>query len=366
MNSIIDIDFIRKLGVNLFSNLENIEKICYSYYGVSKVLLVASIGATKRGSTHEIEKLIGTKNIIIYDKVKKNPTMDDIRIGLKEIFPNEIALIVAFGGGSVIDTAKIFSCYYNNSSFDNLLFNRNNCIPVLAIPTTIGSGSEVTPFATIWDMNNKMKISVPVVYPRFIVVDPSFTLGLSFDSMLYIILDSISHFFDSLWNLNKTSRSEYFALKAGFLFNRYLEEFLNDFNNSELRIFLQYASILSGLAISITRTSISHAISYPLTINYNVPHGLGCAFVLPELFHKAKIEDWSLSSTEEVIGVIRIINLLNLDLKIRNYISLQDALSITDRVLLNKRSNNYLYRIDEVEIRSILTKSIYPLKIGKL
>jgi len=124
-----------------------------------------------------------------------------------------------------------------------------------------------------------------MVYPVHALLDPELTLTLPQKETLYTGLDAISHALESLWNKNRTPVSEALALKALTLANEALPDVLNQPNSLYFREMMQQAAVLAGLAISRTRTAIAHAISYPLTMRFGVPHGLACSFTLPEIIN---------------------------------------------------------------------------------
>ncbi|MFP4573624.1 MAG: phosphonoacetaldehyde reductase [Desulfobacterales bacterium] len=262
-----------------------------------RILLVTTAGLTARGVTARIKaqaKNQGMANpILVFDKVASNPELDlldRIATGLRG---EGITGIIALGGGSVLDTAKAISVALPSelkAPFDSVLRKKRPYeweirIPVVAVPTTAGTGAEVTPFATVWDSKNQKKYSVSgdMVYPVQALLDPELTLTLPPKETLYTGLDAISHALESLWNKNRTPVSEALALKALSLANEALPAVLNQPGSLYFREKMQQAALLAGLAISRTRTAIAHAISYPVTMRFGVPHGLACSFTLPKI-----------------------------------------------------------------------------------
>jgi alcohol dehydrogenase len=186
---------------------------------------------------------------------------------------------------------------------------------MVAIPTTSGTGSEVTPFATVWDHEQHKKYSLAGewVYPDVALLDASLTLTLSEEDTLYPALDAISHALESLWNKNCTPVSRAFAFQALVLSNKALPLVIKEPNNLNARRDLQNASVLSGLAISQTRTAIAHSISYPITSRLGVPHGLACSFILPKLL-EININNLDCNASERTILETNLIMLRSLEL----------------------------------------------------
>lgn len=259
------------------------------------VLLVTTAGFTKRGNTAQLIQYLAPLSVVVLDEIKANPDIDSLDNWLKQYAAAPIAAVIGFGGGSVMDAAKTIAhmqplARTHHTPLD-LLFRTKQLnqpehrLPLVLIPTTAGTGSEVTPFATIWDYQHKQKYSLSgsSVYPDFALLDASLTLALPADETLYSGLDALSHALESLWNHHRTPISEAYACQAIALLAQHFTDAISYPQNLKARQGMQTASLLAGLAISTTRTAIAHAISYPLTSYYTVPHGLACSFTLPAL-----------------------------------------------------------------------------------
>lgn len=259
-----------------------------------KIILVTTHGTTKRGLSRKINKLLGTSVVALFDKVKPNPTFETIKAAYRELKQVDYDFIVGVGGGSTIDTAKAVAAINASDSEDWIVdhLKRGNQFPqpfnpkpVIAIPTTGGTGSEVTMWATIWDMEEKKKYSLshPKLYPKIALIDPELTLSLPEKVTIYSGLDALSHAMEAIWNKNHNPVSDMFALKAIELVRKHLPKLRHVPGNIDLRAFLHSASLFAGLAFSNTKTALAHSISYPLTAHFGIPHGLACALPLPHL-----------------------------------------------------------------------------------
>lgn len=259
------------------------------------VLLITTAGFTKRGKTAQLTQWLSPLPVVVMDQVKANPDIDGIDSWINHFAATPITAVIGLGGGSVMDAAKAIAHMLTVAAPDqaplDLLFRTKQLqqpehrLPLVLIPTTAGTGSEVTPFATIWDYQHKQKYSLsgPSVYPDFALLDASLTLALPAEETLYSGLDALSHALESLWNHHRTPISEAYACQAIALLVRHFIQALSCPASLSARQGMQTASLLAGLAISTTRTAIAHAISYPLTSHYAVPHGLACSFTLPAL-----------------------------------------------------------------------------------
>jgi alcohol dehydrogenase class IV len=181
-------------------------------------------------------------------------------------------LIVAAGGGTVLDAAKVAS----------LRLGGERPLPVVAVPTTPGTGAELTPFATVWDRRAGRKHSVAArgLAPVAAVVDPELTLTLARSELASVALDALCLGVEAAWSTNSTRASTAYGLSAIALVARWYERALADAADARARALLSLAGIRSGRAIAISQTTVCHALSYPLTLRYGLRHGHACAVVL--------------------------------------------------------------------------------------
>ncbi|MEX0924029.1 MAG: iron-containing alcohol dehydrogenase PsrA [Rhodovibrionaceae bacterium] len=198
-------------------------------------------------------------------------------------------VFVALGGGSVIDTAKVLAAA--GGDFDRVKTfletktgeERLADTPIIAVPTTAGTGSEVTSWGTVWDSGAQKKYSLsrPSLYPEYAVVDPLLMLGKPRELTVSTGLDALSHALESLWNVGANPVSSAFATAAAREILEVLPRLAEDLGSRDLRGRMAHAAIMSGYAFSNTRTAIAHSLSYPITLRHNVAHGIACSFSLP-------------------------------------------------------------------------------------
>lgn len=318
-----------------------------------KWLLVTSVGMTRRGVTERVQAITAYLNLswLVYDEVTPNPELDDLDVMTARLLPENIVGVVALGGGSVLDAAKVLAVTLPYGKCGALATGLRagqgqqwkTKLPLIAIPTTSGTGAEVTPFATVWDQTEHKKYSVmgELVLPDIALLDPTLTISLPEAETLNTGLDAISHACESLWNVNKTPISEAYARQSLILAKNALPAVLTTPNDVKARAAMQQASVLAGLAISQTRTAIAHAISYPLTSHFDVPHGLACSFTLSNIISEfvSQCED------AELVGLMT-------DVK-----AMLDGLRLFDKV--------YTYATAE-EIAALKDEMYHPDRIGNL
>ena len=202
--------------------------------------------------------------------------------------------VVALGGGSVMDAAKglvaIQALNDDIPKFNAHLREGKSLpddfkpAPLICVPTTSGTGSEVTRWGTIWgDEKVKFSLTDPRLYPREAILDARLCLSMPRELTLATGLDALSHAMEAVWNNNHTPLSDRFAgdairgLRSNFL------DALEKPDDLKVRREMQIAATLAGLAMGTTQTALAHSISYPFTALFGMPHGLACSFTLPAL-----------------------------------------------------------------------------------
>ena len=345
------------------------------------VLIVCSKRAKKEIIIDEKLNFIKNNKVFWIDDVLTNPALVYLEKKNKFFKKRKFDYIVAIGGGSVIDTAKVLALLFSFkkkktikniiSNIDNLKINNN--YKLIALPTTSGSGSEVTPYATVWDKKEKKKISINhnSLLPTLAIVDPMLTYHQPKELTINSGLDSLNQAFESIWNKNANKDTLTYAFKSIKLSLSALEKIDKNINNKISRLDLARASLYAGICISQTKTSICHSISYPLTAHFNIPHGLACSFTMIAIINyiKKKNKIFFLKLTKKLklssvqIFEKKIIKLFkNLKVKDRNksYIKNKKKLfSLIKHMQTHGRSDNFIYPIDKSFLKLILKKSYF-------
>jgi len=237
------------------------------------------------------EKLVGLENyfnVFFFDNFSKNPTIKDIRNGVKIFKSKNISFIIAVGGGSAIDTAKLIRAFgvlnkeISSSDIESKKYFTKSKVPLVAIPTTFGSGSESTHFAVIYIDNRKFSVNSQYLLPDFYVLDADLCLSLPKNIASSCSIDALSQAIESFWSVKSNSESQYYAKKAIEIILENIEEAYRG-NKKSIHLMLQ-ASNLSGKAINISTTTAPHALSYPLTIFHGIQHGHAVALTLGSFF----------------------------------------------------------------------------------
>lgn len=330
--------------------LENLS----TYKFARNILIVTTDGFMRRGTVGLIKSMLKSSNIFVCTDFCPNPNVKDVADCVDHFKSKSIGHVIGLGGGSALDVSKVVAIMLKNSDYqlDDLVNPNNNHLlknmtrlPLIAVPTTAGTGSEVTPFATLWDHNNHKKISISsnYMFPDTALLDPDLTRTLNYDQTLYPALDTMSHALESLWNKNRTPVTISLALRSLLLINKTLPDLLVNLDDLNLRKNIQIASLLSGLAISQTKTAIAHSISYPLTAHFGIPHGLASSFTLATIL-RLNVK-WE-RTPKEFISLMRDAReiLVNLSLrdKIFEYTTREQILIKQEEMWTVGRADNYI------------------------
>ena len=331
-------------------------------------LLVTSSGFTRRGLVDTITKQLKSITLHVYDGVTPNPELEDLEAETQHYRTTDLQGIIALGGGSAIDAAKVLSvtlCSDLAHPLVQVLRQSKKHIwdkklPLIVIPTTSGTGAEVTPFATVWDKPHHKKYSVTgdKVFPDIALLDPALTVSLPEFETLYTSLDAISHALESLWNVNRSPVSEAFAVQSLLLALKALPKLRKQPDDIDARADMQQASLLAGLAISQTRTAIAHSISYPLTSHFNIPHGIACSFTLTALidaYLKSKPDD---KNKELMLRAKELVSSLDIAGYVKKYANKENILSKKAEMHHPDRAGNFDGEIDENTLMAILTQAV--------
>ena len=343
-------------------------------------LIITSPGSTKRGLTDRIKSLLGDFEIEVLDQVEPNPDIRKIEAYRQNYQDRNFQFIVGVGGGSVMDTAKALAYLLNvkdhNFSLqafftDKVLLPQVAPLEMIAVPTTAGTGSEVTPFATIWDMEIQKKYSLHKhdLFFNQALLDPELTIDLPLEITIATGLDALSHALESIWNKNANYISLSYAFTAVEMVLRNLPLLANGINKIGYRSQMLSASLLGGLAISSTRTALAHSISYPITAAVGMPHGLACSFTLPTLLdYNNQADDGriemllnklgfgsSLAMKEALLDLFKEINLKEL---LKGYgLNRELLIAMIPQMFTPERAENNLRNVKKDDMQSILAEA---------
>ncbi len=284
------------------SSIEQISEVARKYTLNKNIVVIASKFLRRLGILQKINNILVNDgfNCTNYENVKINPTFNSIREISQFTSDNDYGLVVGIGGGSVLDSAKCASILANNEGdVSNYLEKneeiKNSGIPLILVPTTAGTGSEVTMWATVWrnqeGFKKKYSLSNVKMYAKAAILDPEMTISLPPELTAITGLDALSQAIEAYWSKNHNPISDEHALNAISLIIENLEKAYKKPSEIKYREKMLLGSLEAGLAFSNTKTTVVHSVSYPISAYFNVPHGLACALTLGSFLEFNSIPD---------------------------------------------------------------------------
>jgi alcohol dehydrogenase class IV len=337
------------------------------------------------GAEDQLSKIFKDFNYSRFYDFKKNPRLVDIKKGVEKLKNENCDFILGVGGGSVIDIAKaisVLSC--NKGNAVDYVKGRKELsdkkIPSVIIPTTGGTGSESTHFSVVYIGKTKYSLAGEAMLPDYAILNHNFTSGLSPETTAYSGMDALCQGIESFWSVNSTDASRKFSLDAITLAISSIEKAVNAPDNKSRKKMLRAAN-LAGRAINIAKTTAAHAISYPFTSYFKIPHGHAVALTLPYFIEfnnavdtvsvqdtrgksfvqkrmKELIKTLGCSTASEAKNkIIKIMKSINLETKLGNLgISEKDLDLIVKNGFNPQRVKNNPRIIAESQLRIILKK----------
>lgn len=269
------------LGVGAIGELAGILEA----QGAKTVLVVEGPHSySMSGAAAMVDPVLASYETVRFSTLADYPDLPDIERGVELCRRAKPDAVIAIGGGTVIDIAKLLRiCSANDATPGEIATGVGEIEqagpPLVAIPTTAGSGSEATHFAVIFDQQQKYSVAHQFVQPDFAIVDPALTYSMSEQQTAVCGLDVLCQSVESIWSVGSSKESRIWASEAVRLVLLNLLEAVRAPNES-CRESMSRAAHLAGRAINITKTTAPHALSYTLTTSYGLPHGHAVALTL--------------------------------------------------------------------------------------
>jgi len=254
-----------------------------------KVLVVTDPGVLRAGIYERIKTALAEAavGVELFDQVKPDPSTTFVQSAAEQARQARVDAVIGLGGGSSIDTAKMAAALAaNRREVDEYLGGaafEKPVLPILAVPTTAGTGSEATHIAILSDEAAQVKkglVSVRLM-PRFAFLDPELTLGLPPAITATTGMDALCHAIESFTSVNASQYSEVLSLRAIELLNGHIVEAFRNGGNALAREKMLLGSFLAGIAFANAGVTAVHAFAYPLGGMFHVAHGLANSLMLP-------------------------------------------------------------------------------------
>jgi len=256
--------------------ISNLEKILAEYSVKSVFLVRGRQSFISSGAKYALMPVLSEFKVTEFSNFNVNPKIEEALLGYQSFKDNGSELIIAIGGGSVIDTAKIIKYLAVNEQGSDYI---EKPIPIIAIPTTAGTGSEATRFAVVYINGKKTSYEADFLLPDVSIVDANLLNGQSKYQIAVSGIDAFAQGIESYWSIHSTSESMRYSEKAIKLIWGNLENAINNVEVAKIRV--AEGSNNAGKAINITKTTAPHALSYGFTSMFGLPHGHAVALFLP-------------------------------------------------------------------------------------
>jgi alcohol dehydrogenase len=291
-----------------------------------------------------------------WNEVEPNPSTDSVNKAFEAASRAGTDAIIAIGGGSCIDTAKAVSlclaagkkieCFHSGGEI-----YPQRAVPVIAVPTTSGTGSEVTPISVLNDKVRKIKAPVanPCLFPVKAVVDPYWTVTMPPSLTAATGLDALSHAIEGYWSKGAFEICDCYALKAAQLIFDSLGKAINNGRDLKAREDMSLASLLAGMAFGQPKNAAVHACSFPLSTHFKMSHGVACAFTL-EHFLRFNAQG---SAREKLEAMARYCRFHDIDEMAESIRELKIAASLP----LTFKDAGY----DKIDMETLVRESFHPL-----
>ena len=259
--------------------------------GYKKALVVTDKGLMKFGVAKMVLDVLDEAAIPyeIYDEVKPNPTVTNVKMGVEACKKAEADFIIAIGGGSSMDTAKGIGIICNNPEFSDVISlegvadTKKKTVPIIALPTTAGTAAETTiNYVIIDEEKQKKMVSVdPNDIPAVAIIDAELMYSLPKSLTAATGMDAMTHAIEGLITKGAWELSDMFEIKAIEMIHKYLPIAVNEPTNPVGRDGMAVAQYVAGMAFSNVGLGVDHGMAHPLSALHDIPHGVACAMLLP-------------------------------------------------------------------------------------
>lgn len=342
-------------------------KEVFSKIGKRALIITGRNSAKKNGAYDDVTKALCDTGVeyFLFDEVEENPSLETIEKGSNIGKINHVDFVIGIGGGSPMDAAKAIAVFIKNPeiNMDNIFSGlKLESIPVVAVATTSGTGSEVTQYSIVTSNKEKTKKNLgQSIFPKVAFLDSKYTFDLPYDITVNTAIDAFTHLVEGYLNSNSTYMSDIYGEKGFELFKCCFEKLVSKELDHEFRSKVMMASAMGGIQIAQNGTSLPHGMGYPLTYFKGLPHGLANGVLTIEYLKcfkdKTKIEKMlnilGLTYLEELEAIFKSL----IDVKIN--ITVEEISEYSEGFISNKdKLKNHTEEVGLEEIVRIYSKSL--------
>lgn len=256
-------------------------------YGRRPLLVTGKHAARETGLLDRVLRQL--PEAVLFDQVEENPATATCAAGAALARNSHCDIVVALGGGSPMDAAKGIAVLANNPGPCSAWFGAalpGNCLPIVAVPTTAGTGSEVTPYAVLVNEDEAAKrtLAGDALFPRAALLDPELTLTLPRETTIATGLDALSQAMEGIVSRKATPYTDFLGLECCRIVREWLPRATSHGGDIDARAHMLYAALLSGIVIAHTGTTLVHGMGYCLTLEFGIAHGLANGVLLAPIF----------------------------------------------------------------------------------
>jgi len=351
------------LGENVVINNSEL----FSKLGAKAFIITGKSSSKKNGSLEDVIKALNKYNIsyCIFDEVEENPSLETVEKASAMGRIEGVDFIIGIGGGSPIDSSKAIGVLVKNKDCNvEDLFSKTklSSLPIVALPTTAGTGTEVTHYAIFTDHKLKTKRNFgQQVFPEIALLDAKYLNSTSDNVTINTAIDALSHLIEGYLSAKANILGDTFSEKGLQLFSECLDALRDRNFSSEVREKLLLASTLGGVVIAQAGTSLPHGMGYPLTYFNGIPHGRANGLIL-----KAYLE--LCSKMDKLVKILSILKFKDID-EFGNYIegligketsvSEEQIIDYSKTMISNKdKLKNHSFDVTEEDIFNMYKKSL--------
>ncbi|SMC99490.1 Alcohol dehydrogenase, class IV [Desulfocicer vacuolatum DSM 3385] len=269
-------------------SIKQLKQIIEKHHAKRIFVVTGKISFTKSGASRALNQYLEGREIIRFSDFEINPRLEDALAGIKLLEQTKPDMIIAIGGGSAMDMGKLIATLsaQPHDDFNHIIKTCDvTCkgLPLVAIPTTAGTGSEATHFAVVYVKGKKYSLADPTMLPDYAIVDADLTANTSSYQAAASGMDALCQAVESYWSVNATEKSKLYAAEAIKIILPAIRDAVWKKDKKAQQAMALGANI-AGKAINISKTTAPHALSYSITTHYGLPHGHAVALLLGNFF----------------------------------------------------------------------------------
>ncbi len=364
-------NFTFHLPTKIFFGLQCVAKNSaeFANWGRNALIVTGRSSAKTSGALADIQQALARHGITwkVFDQIEENPSFATVEAGGEAAREHRADMIVGVGGGSPLDAAKAIAVLATNKMAPGQLFGGQfpaKPLPIIAIPLTAGTGSEVTPYSILTDAERQTKrsFSHPDIFPKAAFLDARYTESLPWPVTVNTAVDALSHAVEGYMSRRGNLLSDQLALEAVRYFGKTIRALKEDVLTLEHREELLYASLLGGMVIAQTGTTMVHSLGYSLTFFRNIPHGRANGLLLTEYLRFLQPV-----APEKVSAILKALVLKSIDecgLIMQTLLGVEDALTEKEleefsRIALQATNLVNTPRIPDIgDLKNVLNESL--------